>query len=84
MELKLYYYNQCPFCRIVTSKIQQLGLEGKITFCNTLESQEHAQFHMQQTGRNTVPCLYIDGKPMFESRDIAAWLEKNKDQIIQG
>ena len=39
---------------------------------------------MKQTGRNTVPCLYIDGKPMFESRDIAAWLETNKDKILQG
>ena len=32
---------------------------------------------MDDTGRRTVPCLYIDNKPMFESRDIINWLEQN-------
>jgi glutathione S-transferase len=28
------------------------------------------------TGRGTVPCLFVDGAPMFESAEIVAWLEQ--------
>lgn len=66
---------------MVLNKIKSLGLEEKINFKNTLENPEHRQQHMQTTGRTTVPCLYIDDKPLFESADIMDWLEKNKDNI---
>lgn len=29
---------------------------------------------VQDTGRRTVPCLYIDNQPMHESNDIVDWL----------
>lgn len=79
MHLKLYYYDQCPFCQLVLQKIDQLGIKDKIQLCNILNNSEHREFHESNTGRTTVPCLYIDDKPMFESRDIAQWLEANKD-----
>ena len=28
-------------------------------------------------GKRQVPCLFIDGKPLYESQDIIRWLEKN-------
>jgi glutaredoxin len=28
-------------------------------------------------GKEQVPCLFIDGKPMYESDDIIAWLKAN-------
>ena len=28
-------------------------------------------------GDDQVPCLFIDGKPLYESDDINAWLEEN-------
>lgn len=81
MSLDLYYYEQCPFCYRVLVKIKELGLEDNITFKNTLEDPGNAKFHQEKTGRSTVPCLYIDGEPLFESSDILAWLEDNKDKI---
>jgi glutaredoxin 3 len=81
MKLELYYYDQCPYCQIVLRKIQQLGLNDKIIGRNTLENQEHASFLQSKTGRTTVPCLFIDSKPMFESYDIAQWLEDNEQKI---
>ena len=36
---------------------------------------------VNDTGRKTVPCLYIDDKPMHESDDINAWLMQNKAEI---
>jgi glutathione S-transferase len=28
-------------------------------------------------GKRQVPCLIIDGKPLYESDDIITWLDKN-------
>lgn len=66
---------------MVLRVIDKLNLKDKIVFKNTLTDQENAKFHMQTTGRSTVPCLYINDKPMFESSDIIQWLEENKDKI---
>ena len=81
MNLELYYYEQCPFCQRVLQTIKQLGLEDKVILKNTLTNAENAQFHSQKTGRSTVPCLYIEGEPMFESADIVQWLNTNKDKL---
>ena len=81
MKLDLYYYEQCPFCQMVLRKIKSLELQSKIQFKNTLEDSTHRDFHMKNTGRSTVPCLYVDDKPMFESSEIMNWLEENHTKI---
>lgn len=80
MKLQLYYYKQCPFCLRVLFKIKRLGIT-EIEYCNTLENPEHYSNHLEKTGRSTVPCLYIDGSPMFESSDIIDWLEQNAEKL---
>ena len=32
---------------------------------------------IQVGGKQQVPCLFIDGKPLYESLDIIRWLEEN-------
>lgn len=81
MKLELYYYEQCPFCQMVLRKIKDLNLSEKVSYKNTLEDPKNRDFHVKTTGRTTVPCLYIDSKPMFESRDICNWLEANQKNI---
>ena len=81
MKLQLYYYNQCPFCQMVLSKIKALGLEEAVEFRNVLENSDFKKQHKEKTGRNTVPSLYIDGTPMFESMDIMEWLDKNQTTL---
>ena len=81
MKLELYYYPQCPFCARIIKKIDGMGLTKQIKLMNTMQDPENAQRHQAVTGRATVPCLYIDDKPMFESGDIAKWLEANSDEI---
>lgn len=84
MNLELYYYEQCPFCMRVLMKIKDLGLEEEIIFKNTLTEPSNALSHQERTGRSTVPCLYIDNEPLFESSDIVNWLEKNQDKVLHG
>lgn len=77
MKLELYYFEQCPFCQLVLKKIKKLNIKDKIILKNTNDVEEFYNYHRNRTGRSTVPCLYINDHPMFESIDICEWLEKN-------
>ncbi len=80
-KLELYYFPECPYCQFVLKTIQEQNLKKEITFCNTRENRVYGEKLLKDTGRRTVPCLYIDGIPMHESEDIAKWLvnyAKNK------
>ena len=50
-----------------------MGLD--VPQADTRNDPQAAQTHYQRTGRRTVPCLYIDDVPFFESADIIEWLE---------
>jgi len=73
-KLALYYYDECPYCQIVIRALHETKLTEHVTMNNTRQVSAHREKLMKDTGRTTVPCLYIDDKPMFESRDIARWL----------
>ena len=77
--LELYYFDSCPYCQRVMKTISQLNL--KVTFLDIYENTNNMQKLMQITGKKTVPCLFIDGDPMFESLDIIAWMIKNIDRL---
>lgn len=79
MKLELFYYDSCPFCQMVLQAINELGIE--VIYCDIMNDTSALERHVKTTGRRTVPCLYIDDKPMFESRDIINWLQQNKDKI---
>lgn len=79
MKLELYYYESCPFCQIVLQAVNELGIN--LTYCDIMNDTSALERHINTTGRRTVPCLYIDDKPMFESRDIINWLTENKDKL---
>ncbi len=82
-KLDLYYFERCPYCQIVLTALKETGLESKVTFFDIHEGTKNKEKLIKDTGRGTVPCLYIDDKPMHESRDIANWL-KNYAQDIKG
>lgn len=60
---------------MVLQAAEQLGLDLELR--DISQAPEHLKKLVQDTGRRTVPCLYIDNKPMFESRDIINWLKEN-------
>ena len=80
-ELELYFFEECPYCQRVLAVIQKLNI--KVTFSNIHNDINQMHKLHQITGRKTVPCLFINGEPMFESGDIKAWLEKNSDQLTK-
>ena len=79
MKLELYYFESCPYCQIVLECINTLNLE--ISYCDLYEDVSHREKLFNETGRYTVPCLFIDDKPMHESKDIINWLQTNEEHI---
>ena len=71
--LVLYQYASCPYCRRVLQRLPALGLD--VTLRDTLRDRAAADELRRVTGRGQVPCLFIDGEPMFESADIIDFLE---------
>ncbi len=71
--LVLYKFDTCPYCVRVFRAIDALGVAVVREDVRTDPAARRAL--QQATGRTTVPCLFIDGEPLFESRDIVAWLE---------
>jgi len=78
-NIELFYYNGCPFCMRVLSFLKSENL--KIELRNIQEDPKSLERLVNDTGRRTVPCLYIDNVPMFESADIISWLSQNKNLI---
>lgn len=64
--------------------MRQTGLEEFTTYYDIIDDPHAKERLIQATGRQTVPCLFIDGKPMHESRDIAAWLHNYAKEIAHG
>ncbi len=71
-DLVLYVKNLCPYCRKVTTYMKQHDIEIPI---KDVYSDVDAMVELVTIGgKNQAPCLFIDGKPLYESDDIVAFL----------
>ena len=74
-NLVLYYRKSCPFCIKVLNFLETQKRE--IPLKEIGEDQEAFQ-ELSRVGKKTqVPCLFIDGIPLFESLDIIDWFKNN-------
>ncbi len=80
-KLELYFFPECPYCQIVESALKETGLNKSVTYLDIRKVPKNREDLVKMTGRGTVPCLVIDGKPMHESRDIATWLHQYAKEI---
>ena len=46
-----------------------------IIYRDISESEEAAEQLVSVGGKRQVPCLFIDGEPLYESQDIIDWIE---------
>ena len=78
-ELMLYHFPACPFCQVVMDCLGQLELEIPM---RDIRLEEGARDDLIAIGgKGQVPCLIIDGKPMYESADIVDWLRANAGSV---
>ena len=73
-ELVLYKFDTCPFCQRVLRVIHARDLDA-IQMADTHQDPGAREQLLEETGRTTVPCLFVDGTPLFESADIKTWLQ---------
>ncbi len=78
MELHLYKFDTCPYCQKVLREISESGREDVILH-DIHKSEEDYEYLVENGGKSQVPCLFIDGKPLYESGDIVAWLKEHPE-----
>lgn len=77
MKLELFKRDTCPYCVKVQMFIEELGVEDQIEQLDITKDPAARQRLIEVGGKQQVPCLFIDGKPLYESRDIMNWIEAN-------
>lgn len=71
----LYTMSTCPFCRRVESFMKQHGIDLP---CKDILTETGARDELISIGgKGQVPCLVIDGKALYESADIIAYMGRN-------
>ena len=76
MKLALYKFDTCPYCRRVMNYIEESG-RSDVEYHDIHKSVQDRERLIRDGGKEQVPCLFIDGKPMYESSDIIEWLKAN-------
>ena len=70
-ELSLYYSPTCPYCLKVLKFMEKNGIV--IDLKSTMDASNLRTLLM--VGKmNQVPCLFIEGEPLYESDDIISYL----------
>lgn len=77
-NVTLYKFDSCPFCVMVMRHLEANGID--IPMRDISQEQGAREELMAIGGKTQVPCLVIDGKPLYESRDIIAWFDANWTQ----
>ena len=75
--LELFYRPTCPYCQKVLRYMSEADIEGAVTLRNIATDAEADATLVRVGGKRQVPCLFIDGAPLYESDDIVAWMREN-------
>ena len=75
MKYELYKKETCPYCRKVMQFIADSG-RTDIEMKDIVENEENRRRLVEVGGKQQVPCLFIDGKPLYESGDIIEYLKE--------
>ena len=73
-DLVLYQRQSCPFCRKVTQYLDSAGIS--VPMKDTTDPSLRDEL-VRIGGKGQVPCLIIDGSPLYESDDIIRWFKTN-------
>ena len=79
MKLELFMFESCPYCQRVLGEIARQG-RTDVELHNIHQSEEDHARLIREGGMSQVPCLFIDGKPLYESLDIIAWLQSHPQE----
>lgn len=72
---ELFYKPTCPFCLKVIDYMNRAGIE--LPMRDIVSDPSALEKLVEVGGKRQVPCLFIDGEPMYESDDIIAYLKEH-------
>lgn len=75
-DLKFYYMKSCPYCKKVMQYMKLNGITVEMVDIHANPQNEKDLIRLG--GKDQVPMLLIDGKPLYESNDIIEWFKNNK------
>jgi len=75
LDLELYKFDSCPYCQVVFRAVRRLAVP--VRFRDIYKDDAAARKLVEVGGLDQVPCLFVDGKPLYESNDIVAFLERH-------
>ena len=70
----LFYKPTCPFCKKVLNYMDEQGINLPLRDVST--DADARDELLSVGGKTQVPCLFIDGEPLYESGDIIDYLSK--------
>ncbi len=74
-KVKVYYSDYCPHCTGIIDYVKNNNLDVELVNCSSdLKAQKEI---MDLGGKMQVPMMTIDGKAMYESKDILEWIKEN-------
>lgn len=76
MKLELFKMDSCPYCQRVLREIRTSGRSDVVLFDTDSDPSARARL-VREGGMDQVPCLFIDGTPLYESLDIIEWLRSH-------
>ena len=71
----LYHDIPCPYCKRVRAYLEEAGIV--IDMKDIMADPSYWEELLTNGGKGQVPCLFIDGKPLYESLDIIEWFKTN-------
>ena len=76
MKLELYYKAECPFCQKVLNYMMDNCQIKDVELVDIKEGNNNEDL-INRGGKDQVPCLFIDGKALYESDDIIKYFKEN-------
>jgi glutaredoxin 3 len=72
-ELIFYYRSTCFWCNRVIDVLK--ALKVPVIYKDISLDKAAKRELIQIGGKQQVPCLFVDGHPIYESKDIIQWLK---------
>lgn len=76
MKLELYYKAECPFCQKVLNYMMDNCQIKDVELVDIKEGNNNEDL-IKRGGKDQVPCLFIDGRALYESDDIIKYFKEN-------
>lgn len=80
MKLELFKFDECPYCQRVLHLIKESG-RTDVELHDIHKNPDDQKRLIEEGGKDQVPCLFIDGHPLYESMAIITWLKANPQSV---